>query len=239
MAAAYRSHTTLTYASRTNSTITAPSGIQNDDILVIIFQIAASGTPPTPTTPTGFSVATGFPVSITDTGNFRMDTRIYWKVASSESGNYTVTHSSASSDAVMLAASGGNTSTPLNPNPTTNNGTGTSSSAPGLTTVENDSLIIHWSISWALGGGMSPPTGSTPTFTERVDSSSLVTYMSTGVLATAGATGNKSQTVNGDGTTPWRAGLIAINAATGASNTGKLIVPSLVHGPLIHSKLVV
>src|SRR5436309_1333140 len=66
-AAAFRSIANTTYASRTNTVITAPAGIQNNDILLLLFTLGDAA-PPAPTPPAGFTALTGYPVTNTSAG---------------------------------------------------------------------------------------------------------------------------------------------------------------------------
>lgn len=214
MAAAYRSHSATTYATRTNTTITAPAGIQDGDVLLLAF-LVGGGSPPTPTLPSGFTLLSGYPSTVTDAG-FSVTLRVAYKVASSESGDYTVSHSSAPSQGLMIAVSGASGTV----QGTVATGIGQTSTATGLTTGADDSFVAFLAHNWELYGAASPPTGSTPTFTERLDSSSSLMYYADGVLATAAATGNKSHTnLNIYTSEPWQAALVEVRAAAGAGPT--------------------
>lgn len=216
MAVAYRSSSSLSLGTRTDSTLTAPSGITNGDVLLLILAAgAAAGVTVTP--PTGFTVLTGFP-SAMDKPADPWTTRLYvwYKVASSESGNYTATHSSASSQAYISAISGA-AGTPINPNPTITNHPfstgGATLIAPSITPVVNDSMVVWVGVVWDTVGATTPPTGTTPTFTERLNASSEGIYVADGILATAAATGDKSvSTANGNGQA-WIAALICVEAS--------------------------
>lgn len=213
-AVAYQSSSTVAPATRTNTTITAPTGIANGDLLVILIS-SGGASAVTITAPAGFSSATGFPLSISKADPWTTRGYCFFKIASGESGNYTCTHASAVSNAIMYRISGSDTSTPLNPTPTINNANSTTTTATGLTTATNDSLVIFYSITWDGQGGAAP-TGSTPTFTERYDSGTGgVIYAADGVLATAGATGNKTNANNNTIGNPFAASLIAVQAPTG------------------------
>lgn len=211
--AQFRSDSQLGNATRTNTVITAPAGIQNNDALLIIFEIGATPAPPIPTPPAGFTVLSGFPLNRADSFGFRVDTYAWVKIAASESGDYTVTHTSAFSNAYMLAASRTNIGTPIDPAPTTNIGLGDTATALGLTTVINNSLIVYYCSRWNWPG-INPPGGATPTFTTRDDGVDGTLFISTGVLSPPGATGNKVATgLLNTPTEPWASGLIAIRAA--------------------------
>ena len=214
---AYRSSNATTYATRTNTTLTAPAGIQNGDLLIIIFDIGGAS-PPTPTPPSGFSTIPSFssPLSMT-AGGFTVKMYAWYKFASSESGNYTVTHSSASSQGYIVALSGTDPTTPFSPNPTTNTGTGSTTTATGLTTPRDNSLVMFVSSDWGdTANNLTGPSGSTPTFTKRMGATtqSGILYVADGVLGTAGATGNKTITNNSNGSGAWGGALISVQPST-------------------------
>mgnify|MGYP001229696305 FL=1 len=234
-AAAYRSHSATTYASRTNTTIAAPSGIADGDQLILVFVRGNQGSAPaTPTWPAGFSLVSMATGANPNTGADEFGYRVtYWllaKTASAESGDYTVTHGSGASQGLLICASGGSGTLQA----THGSGTGTTSTAPGLTTGAADSLVIFISQNWDLFGAASPPTGSTPTFVERLDASTSLLYYADGVLAAAGATGDKSHN-NGNNANysyPWQALLIEVRAGAALVGAG-LVLQS--DGTLMHA----
>ena len=203
-ATALRSMSNTTYASRTNTTITAPSGIADGDILILSF-ILGGASPPSATLPAGFTLLQG-PNTRTVSG-FSVIRRLAWKYASGESGDYTVTHTSSSSQGAMLCISGGVFATPVSSD---NSGTGTTTTATGITTPSNNALVAFIVHNWALYGSASAPSGTTPTFTEQLDSASSLMYVATGVLATAGATGNKTQANGNSAPDGWGAFLVGV-----------------------------
>lgn len=214
MAATYRAIASTTYAVRTNTTINKPTGTVEGDTMVayIVCEVI-------PTGPSGWE-RLGDPVRVQDTGGF-----VIWATAwqrragASEGASYTWTHASAASDGHIVTVQG---STGVVAHGPLTSGTGTTSQADAVTPYENASLIIFFSQNWDLWGGASPPTGTTPTFTERSDSSSNLIYVATGELATAASTGNKTQSnLNGSGTYPWTAMMVAVGGtAPTAAITG-------------------
>lgn len=216
-AAAHRSDSSTTWATRTNTTCTAPAGIQNGDVLILAFAIGENS-PPTPTAPSGFALVSGtWPIDVVG-GLFHVHFRVWYKIASGESGNYTVTHASASSQCYIKAVSGGSSSQPA---ATTNSGTGTTTTASTITPSGNDSLVLFVAHDWgSTANALSPPTGTTPTFTERLDPGTVagIMYAADGVLSTAGATGNKTQTNNSVGSDPWAASLVVVEASGGGGS---------------------
>lgn len=228
MAASFRSASNTDWASRTNTTVTAPAGIQNGDLLLFGIATGMQTTDaPDASPPADFVAVPGptWPFEVTD-GGFNMEIRLWRKIASGESGNYTATHSACESVGAMICVSGADATSPLVPNATANSGTGSTSTALGLTTAANGSLVIYWAYDWAdTTNALSPPSGSTPTFIERIDTGAAAdnVYVATGELATAGATGNKTQT-NNSGTHAWMAFLIAVQPPTGGVTSGQAAV---------------
>lgn len=215
---AVRSTSSLTSGTRANSTITAPSGIQNGDKLIYILSIGGPAGP-TATAPSGFTALPGYPMAYSRPDPWTVRIYAWEKTASSESGSYASTHASASTEGFMYAvSSAGNVS----PNPTTNVGASGSAAGPitatGLTTPANGALVIYVAGSWNDIGPTSPPTGTTPTFTERRDAGVL--YVADGILATAGATGDKSITAATTFQAAWAASLISIAPGGGTAEDG-------------------
>lgn len=208
MAADFESLSNTTYASRTNTTCTAPSGIVNGDLLLMFVVTAADPEAPDPTPPDGFTAVPS--LGIPDLGDgFNLELRSYYKIASGESGDYTVTHTACSSQVTMVRVSAVDTTTPFDVTPTLNDNNGSTTTWTGLTTVTDGALIVAVDVDFADNTtDFGPPSGSTPTFTERLDTT--LTYVATGNLATAGATGDKTHTNNGGGGAPWGSVLLAI-----------------------------
>jgi hypothetical protein len=214
---AFETISSTTWTTRTNTTITAPTGITDGDELLLIFATgAAAAEAPDPTPPSGFDPpADGtWPIELLEY-DFNLELRVYRKIADSESGDYTVTHSSCESQGVIVRISDpGDWSPAL----TQNQGTNTTTTATGLTAAAN-SLNVFINVDYIqTGSGMSPPSGSTPTYTERFDSSSAPIYVATGEFAAGGATGNETTTNRGtESISPWAAVLISIEPAGGAT----------------------
>lgn len=208
MAVAVRSFTSTTYASRTNTTLAAPSGLADGDILLAGIFVGASGTAPSVAAPSGFTALSGSPTSVTDSNPFQGKFNLFWKRAASESGSYTFSHSSASSQGLLLAISGAVTSgSPIDAS-SYNTGFLNSAKATGVTTTVAGDLLLYIAHDWEGTGALSPPTG----FTEQFDS---LIYGASATQVAAGASGNKTQT-NGNvySDSPWAAWLVAVKPAT-------------------------
>ena len=210
---AYRSSSVTTVASRTNTGATAPTGIVDGDAL-FLFVTVALATPPAVTPPTGFSLLPNFPISSASSGSIIVAASAYVKIASGESGNYTVTHATAYSQVYMAAFSAPNTATPFSPNPTVNTGTGTTTTMLGLTTTTDNSVVMTIDADWGdTSNALTPPSGTTPTFTERADQAPAI-EVADGTLAIAGATGNKTMTNNSLAADPWLGFMFALPRAS-------------------------
>jgi hypothetical protein len=224
MAAAYRSHSTLSLGTRTNSTFAAPSGIQNGDTLLIL--ISAGQVPAIAVTPpAGFATCTGFPLEYGYSGDtWKVRLYAFWKVAASESGSYTCTHSSGSSEGVMYAVSGGHATTPINPNPTTQihttETTGSTLTAPSITPAVADSFIAWFGGTWDdFGNDATPATG----FTERYNpTSGSVLYVADGVFAAA-ATGTVTVTSTQQNGLQNACAMVCVEAAVGGGGGGTIL----------------
>ena len=218
MPVAFQTISNTTYASRTDTTITAPTGIVNGDLLLMFFITLAGTEAPDPTAPAGFAVTPGAWPADVSAGGFNLEFRSFYKFASSESGDYLVTHATASSQGVLLRISGAHATAPFSPTPTLNANSGVvaeDTTATGLTTSVADCLIVLAAFDWGdTTNNLVPPTGSTPTFTERLDVA--ISFIATGMMVTAAATGDKTFANNSLLVNPWGASLLAIAPATGS-----------------------
>lgn len=209
--------------------------IQENDLLIIWqFLFNGSAAPPTPTQPTGFNplpLTTGaWPMTYV-TGSAHFDQYAWFKIASgSESGSYAVTHAATSAARGSMAhVSGNDPITPFSPNPNQNQATdtGTTTYLSQTTTVPGALIIIVQSDDNDTGLSYTPPTGSTPTFTTQVNDSGG-NFMASGVLAAAGATGNKTMTndsqVNNNAFA-FFSSMIVVQPALAVAITKPLIVP--------------
>jgi hypothetical protein len=96
----------------------------------------------------------------------------------------------------MARVTGADRRIPFTPAPTQNVGTNSSTyTFLGVTTTVDSTLVMLFGSDWNdTANNLTPPTGTTPTFTEQVDIAGE--YLATGVLSPAGATGNKTMTNN-------------------------------------------
>lgn len=229
------SFSTLANGTRTNSTVTAPAGRANNDVLRYVLLLAAEPGPnPTPSPPTGFTQ-----ILHTDANNLFGATSVgdlslwIWEHRiediTSEPANYTATHASAISEAYMECirdrVRAGSTEDFA---ATTNTVAGITSTytANGGSTTRDGSFVTFIVGSWDTNNPMTPPPGSTPVFTERSDPAAGVLYVANGTMASFGATGNKAGAGAAQGTF---GGYIAalISSEAEGSTFGALPVSSL------------
>jgi hypothetical protein len=212
--AAFRSVSNTTYASRTNTTVTAPAGIADDDILVLFMFLGVVGGAPTPTPPSGFTQI-GSGTDVTDPGNFNGKSYVWWKRASSEGSDYTITHTGANTQAVIAAYSGCTTSGSPVDALSSNTGAVSSAVATAVTTTVGNTHLLYLAHDWTGSGALTPPTG----MGERFDG---LVYLADEAISSTGATGDRTQT-NGNSAAgeQWAAWLVALKpAATQAPLTG-------------------
>lgn len=194
MAAAHVSASTLGYGTRTNTVLSAPATITDGNCLEIYLYLANGITP---TAPAGFTLVKNTRISTMGAGSDVMDIWHWRKTASGESGSYTVTHASTQSAGYIGNVSGGDSASNFEDFAATSNavdGAGGNYTATGGTTTVNDSLVTMAFVSWDDNSPVTPPGGTTPTFTERFDDGTGVLWVGNGVMATAGATGDKTAT---------------------------------------------
>lgn len=206
-----------TYASRTNTTVTKPTGTVDNDLVVLFFLNGrASSYGPAPTPPPGFTLLSGTQVN---GWGFYVSTWIYYRVASSEGASWTFTHAAITTQAFAVAYRGVDTTTPLDATATTNTGGGTTRTWTGLTTATADAMLLALGHDFAdTANNLTPPAG----LTERIEVNPLV-YAAEQVRATPGATGNFSHAVNNNsGESKWAAALLALRPTSSSGVTGTL-----------------
>ena len=207
MPATFGSDSVTPYATRTNTPITAPSGIADGDKLVIKLLIGGFGAIPAVTPPGGFTEVTGspYPLSV-ESGGFTLQAHLYWKDADGESGDYTLLHASANTNAWMGRIVG---AAPGPPTVTGATSAGLTPTAPSITPAGDGAFFAFWASSFNFLGAVTQPAAP-PTFTERLDSGASILYVATGEMGAAEPSGDKSVTIT---EAPSMAGLIVIEAA--------------------------
>jgi len=217
MALAIRSNSTITYSSRTNTTVSAPSGIVNGDILVATIFVAATGSSPSVTAPTGFTEISISPTSVSSAG-FYGNLHVYWKRAASESGSYTFTHTTASTECVMIAVSGALTSgSPIDVS-SANTGIAGTETNTGLTLTSTNELVLYLSQNWGDSNTGTAPTGYTQTY------NGTVVYTASKNFTSSGATGSTSRANGNNSGDPWGVILVAILPAVIITNPSTVTI---------------
>jgi hypothetical protein len=221
-APAYRAIATLAYGARTNATGSKPTGTVEGDRMYAWFGIGAS-TAITPTAPTGWELVSGTWPTMVEVGGFKVRAWCYTKPAgASEPSTYTWTHTSASSFLdIVTVTNGTGVTTVVTQNLKNFPEGGTTSTYTGITTKQNESLILLFHHDWGdKAVELTPPTGTTPTFTRRF--TGALAFVASGTLTTAGATGNKTMTNNSTGSDPWVAIMIAVEPPSEGGKAWKL-----------------
>lgn len=214
------------HGSRTNTTITAPTGITNGDLLVAVLFVGHASTLPllTVTPPAGWSEETNSPSGIDDTDPYEVSIRVYHKVASGESGDYTFTHAAAETQGYMYRLTGADTSNPIDATPAAtqySSSNGQTTTYGSVTTVTNGCFLIFCEADWD-GPGSGTVSGSTPTIALR--RAGTVTWLGDGTQTTAGATGSRTRINGNSGATGrWASLVVPIRPASGGSTTNKTV----------------
>jgi hypothetical protein len=220
MACSIGTFAALASGTRTNSTVNLGVTPTNGDILVYGLVIGGASGGVTATGPTGFTVATGLPISFTWSGVDTYAVRLYaWtKKAASESGaTYTATHSSADTTAFLWRIPGGDQTTWVDQNPTSvvTNGVanGSTCPVPGQTPTVDGCALLWFGGSWDGWGNQTPSTG----FTERRNQPAEGVYVQDMIQATAADTGTVTVTIGQQADRPKAGVMLAIRAATAAA----------------------
>ena len=146
MAISFGTASVLAEATTVDSVYTAPSGIANNDLLLIWhFEYGGTshGVSPTPTAPGGFALVPGtWPIDVVDPQSNHNTQWLWYKIASNESGNYTISHTSCINRGIMARVTGNDVTTPFAPDPTLNSGGGVTTTWTTLTTSVDNELIM-------------------------------------------------------------------------------------------------
>lgn len=230
MAIAYRSQASQPNATRTGTTVNMPAGVQAGDV-VLVFCATGASAEVAITPPASLSSNPVVNRSYSDTSPpWTVNMRIYryTVTGSGDPASFAFTHASAGSEALAIAFSGVDTTTPIDATPTTNAGEATTAVALGLTTVTNGAWLVVWRGSWD-GNAITPPAG----WTERLDQP--VTWVATQEWATAGPTGDFNIPAGNGGAYPYGTILLPLRPAGGGPSpiTGTLTAstPALTAGP--------
>jgi hypothetical protein len=185
--------------------------VVDGDILIAMFMAQRVAASTTLTPPAGWTVIDSSRVK--DAAGSTCDSAIYWKRAAGESGSYTFTNTSASTQLVVMAYSGevasGSPVAGSSKNFTTDpTSSGVTASAFAVTTTANNEDVIWLAHNWVNSAALAPPTG----MTERFDG---FLYAADLVFATAGSAGPYFQTTGNTAAQPWTAFLVAVKPSAG------------------------
>lgn len=141
---AFRSYSEVGSATGVDTTISAPPGVQDNDILIAAIEETgnAGGLPPTFTAPGGWTEYATGAMGWLDTSHYM---HLFWKRASSEPGSYTWSHTSCPSWGWIGAYSGAITTGDPNDCTETANGEGLAD------TTQNKAFSITTATAGALG----------------------------------------------------------------------------------------
>ncbi len=195
--------TVVSAASGSNAIVSKPTGTVDGDIMIaVIFAIKGSSqTPAIGTVPSGWTLITS---QANTSSTTRTLTAAYYKVAASEGASYTWSGTSSTISVGIVSYSGAARTSPVDGTPT-GASIGSSGSLQTLYTVGSMTTTLNNSMVVVVPGALrsaaesfTAPTGTTPTFNERIDGgdSTQTTWVeaSDGILGTAGATGAKTAT---------------------------------------------
>lgn len=207
----------ITYASRTSvagTPISVPASVVDGERLFCAFFILNDPLP-TVTPPAGWTQV-GSSIAVADAGSNDGGFTLWTRVASSEPASYTWGHSVTSNTQAMMWR----TSACL-VDVVSSRGDSSVASAirtwDSITTTGADRLLYAVGFDWANNAtGETPPTG----FTEDLDNTLL--YLAHATQASAGASGDKTNTCNSNsGSNPRGGFLVAVYEAGGGGGGGK------------------
>jgi hypothetical protein len=148
---AYRSSTSGETAAGTSHVVTAPSGIQDGDLLLVSTAHATSATTGTLSAPAGWSV-------LEDGGGTSI---LYWKIASGEGSSWTWTSALSMYNSYVAVAVSGAKGTVVSEFNYVSDAGGTDIIAPTVTPETSDDLLVCFFISRGGGYGVSTASGMT------------------------------------------------------------------------------
>jgi len=217
---AFRSLTSTTVATRASTAVTVPAGVVDGDILIAMFMAQRLSPSTTLNPPAGWTVIDS--TRVKDSTGLTCDAAVYWKRALGESGSYTFTNTSASTQLVVMAYSGeiasGSPVAATSKNFTTDPTTfGATASAFAVTTTAANEDLVYLAHTW-VNGALTPPAG----MTERFDG---FIYTADQVISTASSAGPYFQNTSNTSVQPWATYLVALTPSAGASGVVGVGIP--------------
>lgn len=175
-------------------TCTKPSGTVSGDVLVAFWGVRASKTQAQCTLPSGWSYAIF-------EGGQNPSLAVAYKVAGgSEPADYTFTLNASTNQGVIIGRfSGVDTTTPSDVAASSNTGTSTTLTATGITTVTNGAMVLSSFVLNLTGDSYSISTPSGMTLIQESEVSIVNLEAHYVEQATAGATGDKTSTLETSG----------------------------------------
>lgn len=213
MAIAYRSVASVASASRTTTTVNMPAGAAaGDEVRIFVGAGHGSSTAPVITPPGAVTLVTTVVYSNSDPWSVRISEYRYRVVGSGDPASFAFTTSTAFTEAVAVAFSGVDATTPDDATPTTTaSSTGTTATFTGLTVVTNGAALLGVRGSWD-GTAITPPASWTETLDQPV------TWLGHRIGMAPGATGDITISAgNGGGSNPWGTILSVLRPAGSSS----------------------
>jgi len=209
----FRSHGVISYSSAPGpqTTVPAPAGIVDGDTLIgLMFNANNGSRPGNPTPPTGFTQVSTYLTP--GPSGFMGRVSVWKKIAAGESGGYVWGHDSGTPREILMLCYSGSNGTVNASSALNEDSPGTTTrTATGITTTVANCMVVELGYDWGDNSNETPPTD----MTERYDG--VITYAAEVVQATAGATGDKTNTCNSNPPNPRGAFLIALEPAPPAS----------------------
>lgn len=207
----FRSSNTTAGAAVATIDLVAPAGLADNDILVAYIYMEDPSVVVT-------SAPSGWASEVTGTSS-SSSVAVYWKRASSESGNYTFAATGAAWMGGYIAAySGAITSgDPFNATGAVATGTSVSPAATAITTTVDNSMILYFESNAAGNTLSAQPSG----FTSRVNAT--VSALSEKLQPVAGSTGTITGTIT---SSTWVAVAAALTPAPGITYFGSASTPA-------------
>lgn len=198
-----------TYSSAAGSRAVAPpTGLADGDLILVVGFLLDDSATAAPAV-SGFSQIAGSPLDV-NLGATQGSFYCFYKIANSESGDYTVTWTGTLSSQLMsVAYRGVDQSTPFDANAATqaDNDANSLWTITGLTTVNNNCKILFAGFDWADNANDRSVSG----YTERQDGT--IVWFGDKTLASAGSAGNISAANNAADGYPAGGFQIALRAA--------------------------
>lgn len=201
---AYIAHEVSALTQTSSKTVTKPAGTLDGHVMIAVMSLSSTTEPQT----TDMEDHGFVPINTQNPGSSRL--RTYYKVASSEPADYTVTWSSGApfSALAIITFEDVDTSSPIDGTPSVNSGISTTLTGTGVTTANDNTMLVQ------IGHTTSGRSYSSSTLSEIIDATSSATLgVFYGLQATAGASGNKTATISSSAT--WACTLIALRPTNG------------------------